>query len=63
MDDAAGKDGSLVIRRSRSGPIAVPSVTGRDPRTEAQTVVRANLGASATEFTNLTDEQIAAWNA
>ena len=43
--------------------MAAPRVTGRNPRTEAQTLVRANLGAAATEFVNLAPEEIAAWNA
>lgn len=63
VDDASGKDGALVIHRSRTGPVAAPRKTGRNPRTEAQTLVRANLGSAATEFVNLAPEEIDAWNA
>lgn len=59
VDDAAGKDGNLVIRRSRSGPIAVPLTVPLAAFNDAQLGAQANLGASAREFQNLTDAQIA----
>ena len=62
VDDAAGKDGNLVTRRSRSGPTATPRVYPDRTRTVRNTAATKNLGDSATEFTNLTDSQIEAWN-
>ena len=47
VDNAAGKDGDLMIRRSRSGPVAAPRPVGRDAQAERRTLVRANLTGGA----------------
>ena len=52
-----------MARRSRSGPVATPRVYPKRATSERLDQSRDNLGTVATEFPNLTDAQIAAWNA
>lgn len=63
VDTAAGKDGPLVIRRSRSGAVATPRTYPRKTASARRSAANKNLGSAASEFTNLNDAQIAAWNA
>ena len=62
VDKAAGKDGGLVVRRSPSGPVATPRTNPRKSASVRSSSARKNLGTSSTEFTNLPDASIAAWN-
>lgn len=53
--------GTDVFSANRSGPTARVRRKGRNPKTAAQTQVRANLTKASGTFKNLTTAQIAAW--
>lgn len=63
VEDARGKDGNLVIRKGRSGPIATPRVTPRNPKSVGQLKSRGAMDKSSKTFAGMTSAQVAAWNA
>ena len=62
FQDLRGKDGNVVISKSRSGLIARPRIRARNPKSTAQTGVRNNLSKAAATFKNFTTAQAGAWN-
>ena len=62
VEDARGKDGNLVVRKGRTGLIATPRVTPKNPRSIGQTKARGNLDRSSKAFANMTTAQAAQWN-
>lgn len=61
--DLRGKDGSVVIRKSRSGLVATPRTLPKNPKSVGQTGSRNALAKGSRGFSNLTPAQAAAWNA
>lgn len=61
--DLRGKDGSVVIRKSRSGLVATPRTTPKNPRSNGQVGSRNALSKGSKGFANFTASQAAAWNA
>jgi hypothetical protein len=61
--DARGKLNGHVFSHNRGGNYVRNKVTPVNPRTASQTTVRARLAQYAQSWRNLTQAQIAAWNA
>lgn len=61
FQDMRGKDGTVVISKSRTGLVAKPRVRGRNPKTPAQASVRGNLAKAAATFKNFTTAQVNLW--
>ena len=56
-------DPSVVVCAGRYGLVSRRRVIPANPRTQRQTEVRRHLAEHARRFGQLTNEQIAAWNA
>ena len=61
FEDLAGKDGSVVARRSKNGVILTPYVIPRNPNTNAQETIRGYFGKGARAFRALNNTQVAQW--
>src|SRR5258708_22267934 len=58
-----GKVGSAVFTRTASGTVVRPRTIPRNPRTRAQTAIRANLARAVAAYRTLSTTQFAAWQA
>ena len=63
FNDVRGKDGTLVVRRSRSGLVATPRTTPKNPKSVAQVGSRNALSKGSRGFANLSAANANAWNA
>lgn len=61
-DSLSGKSGNTVFRKTKSGTVVSDHVIPDNPNTLAQQGVRNNFSRATTNFSNLTDAQVAAWN-
>ncbi len=61
--DLRGKDGTVVVRKGRSGLVMTPRTTPKNPRSGAQVGSRNNLSKGSKGFANLSAANAAAWNA
>ena len=59
--DLRGKDGSVVISKSRTGLVLKPRAKARNPKSTAQNGVRSNLAKAAQNYKNFTAAQVTAW--
>lgn len=62
MTDARGKLGGHVFTKSRSGATIRTKVTPSNPRTAAQSLARVLFASLSSEWSNLDEEERAAWN-
>ena len=61
LEAGFGRDGNLVIRDSRYGPIAVKRAVKIQVPTQAQKGAQNNLGKSAKSYPQLSDGQMILW--
>lgn len=63
FDALSGKSGSVVVADTREGFIIRPRTIPADPKTPAQTAIRANLTTAARAFAGFSPTQYAEWKA
>ncbi|QYK56547.1 MAG: hypothetical protein KF733_03485 [Fimbriimonadaceae bacterium] len=63
FQDLRGRDGTVVISKTRNGLACRPWVFPTNPNTAPQESARANLSKAARTFKNFTAQQVADWNA
>lgn len=63
IQDLRGKIGNTVFTRARNGATVRARVNVSNPRTSAQTAVRANLARASAAYKNMTPAQVQAWRA
>lgn len=63
FQDLRGKDGTVVIKKNRSGLTLTPHISPKNPQTAAQSFVRGNLSKASKTFRAFTASQAAAWEA